>query len=101
EGILPARLDLAPDVSATLATVYTGTAKFDFDLSVEEMDGSWAPERCYASGLFDAATAGRLLVLFETLLAGALADPDARLSDLPLLSDAERRQLVEIWSRTG
>ncbi|HEV7508688.1 MAG TPA: MupA/Atu3671 family FMN-dependent luciferase-like monooxygenase [Thermoanaerobaculia bacterium] len=49
----------------------------------------------YGTDLFDAGTMHRLLGHFRTLLEGAAADPDGSLAALPLLSAAERRQLVE------
>jgi natural product biosynthesis luciferase-like monooxygenase protein/amino acid adenylation domain-containing protein len=49
----------------------------------------------YCTDLFDGDTVHRLLGHFRTLLEGAAADPDGALAALPLLSAAERRQLVE------
>ena len=41
-----------------------------------------------------------MFVHFQTLLEGCVGDPDRRVSQLPLLTDAERhRQLVE-WNAT-
>ncbi len=37
---------------------------------------------------------------FNTLLEAAAENPDERLSDLPLLTDAERQQLLVEWNRT-
>jgi amino acid adenylation domain-containing protein len=37
---------------------------------------------------------------FQTLLAGAIANAQQRLSDLPLLTSAERRQLLVDWNAT-
>src|SRR5262249_2909260 len=51
----------------------------------------------YATDLFFATTARRLLAQFATLLAGALGTPAARLSELPLLAAAERQQLLWEW----
>ena len=38
---------------------------------------------------------------FNTLLEAAAANPDQRLSDLPLLTDAERQQLLVEWNQTA
>ncbi|MFL6292628.1 MAG: amino acid adenylation domain-containing protein, partial [Thermoanaerobaculia bacterium] len=51
----------------------------------------------YAADLFDRTTAVRLSRQLATLLAAAVADPGARLSDLPLLADGERHQLLREW----
>jgi non-ribosomal peptide synthetase component F len=37
---------------------------------------------------------------FNTLLEAAAANPDQRLSDLPLLTEAERHQVIMEWNRT-
>ncbi|MEM7482008.1 MAG: amino acid adenylation domain-containing protein [Acidobacteriota bacterium] len=50
--------------------------------------------------LYDAATARRLLDHLASLLSAAAAEPARRLSELPLLSLAERRQLAA-WNDTG
>ncbi|MFP5287300.1 MAG: amino acid adenylation domain-containing protein, partial [Thermoanaerobaculia bacterium] len=75
--------------------VHTGTAKFDLTLFALETGSGLTLSLEYASDLFDAATAERLLGGFQTLLAAALAEPDRPLADLPLLTDSERRQLLE------
>ncbi|MBV8349636.1 MAG: AMP-binding protein, partial [Mycolicibacterium sp.] len=49
---------------------------------------------------FDAATIGRMLGHFQTLLEEVVTDPDRRLAELPLLTEAERRQVLVEWNRT-
>jgi amino acid adenylation domain-containing protein len=48
----------------------------------------------YDAHLFDATTIGRMLVHFETLLEGIVANPGSPLSELPMLAPKERRRLV-------
>lgn len=69
-------------------------SKFDlrFDL-VESHDGLTGFLE-YDTALFEAETISRLARQFQTLLREAVADPGLRLSELPLLSHAERRQLL-------
>ena len=79
--------------------VDSATARLGLSLEVEESPGgspsglrtSWELSR----DLFDPATIERLAVRFTNLLAGAVANPAARLSALPLFDDAERRQLLD------
>ncbi|HLX10126.1 MAG TPA: amino acid adenylation domain-containing protein, partial [Thermoanaerobaculia bacterium] len=52
----------------------------------------------YSAELFDAATAERLLGAFSRLLAAAVADPEGRLAEVPLLAPAERHQLLQAWN---
>ncbi len=54
----------------------------------------------YDAHLFTEATAARLLDHLAALLAAALAAPERPLAELPLLSPAERRQLLA-WSDGG
>src|SRR5262249_49769404 len=51
----------------------------------------------YNGNLFEASTIQRLLQSFQTLLTGISVDPDQKISALPLLSEAERRQLLGDW----
>ncbi|MFH0344255.1 MAG: amino acid adenylation domain-containing protein, partial [Chromatiales bacterium] len=64
-------------------------SKFDLTLYAREQDEGLDFTAVYAKDLFNAATITRLLRHFETLLQGIVADPDCRLSQLPVLTDAE------------
>jgi amino acid adenylation domain-containing protein len=48
----------------------------------------------YNTDLFDKATINRMLGHFQTLLKGIVANPEEHLSNLPILTDAERHQLL-------
>jgi amino acid adenylation domain-containing protein len=49
---------------------------------------------------FDDATIARMLGHIHTLLEGMIANPESRLKDLPLLTAAERHQLLVEWNNT-
>ena len=89
------RLDVA---GLTLDPVPAGgkTAKFDLTLFMEETDGGLSASFEYNSDLFEAATIERMLNHFETLLCGIADDPVRRISDLPLLTEAERAELTTL-----
>ena len=76
------------------------SAKFDLRLLVvreaEGLDLFFE----YSTDLFDASTIARLAANYETLLLGALALPDLPVSRLPILSEAERRQVLVDWNCT-
>ncbi|HVG31078.1 MAG TPA: amino acid adenylation domain-containing protein, partial [Pyrinomonadaceae bacterium] len=76
------------------------TAKFDLMLSLEESAEGLRGWFEYNTDLFDAATVERMRAHFERLLAGLAAEPDARLSEVPLLGRDERRQLLVEWNDT-
>ncbi|MBD1918089.1 MULTISPECIES: non-ribosomal peptide synthetase [Cyanophyceae] len=52
----------------------------------------------YSTDLFDRDRIARLVGHFQTLLEGIVANPDARLSDLPLLTSEECQQILHDWS---
>jgi len=72
---------------------------FDLTLIVEERAGGLTVRARYSVDLFDAPTIRRLLEHYRVLLDGIVADPDRPLSALPLLTEAELRQLVA-WNNT-
>ena len=96
----PEPYDFGGGLRAELAEVHTGTAKFDFWLQMERLPGGWSARAEYASALFDATTVRRWLGHLRVLLEGIAAAPGARLSDLPLLTAAEREQVLVEWNRT-
>src|SRR5207248_10788010 len=94
-------LELAPGLRVEIEEVHNGTSKFDLTLLVEEGPDGFEARAEYASDLFDAATAQRLLGHLRVLLEGAAADPRTPVSELPLLTDAERRLLIDDWAHGG
>ncbi|MGY3450250.1 amino acid adenylation domain-containing protein [Bradyrhizobium sp. USDA 4353] len=74
------------------------SVRFDIEMSMTEVDGRLTGCLLYATDLFEAATAERLVSHFVELLRGVIADPDARLSRLQLLSNDERERVVRQWS---
>ncbi|HEX4961001.1 MAG TPA: amino acid adenylation domain-containing protein, partial [Thermoanaerobaculia bacterium] len=74
------------------------TAKFDLVLNLLEAAESFSGVLKYNTDLFEAATAARLARHFVALLAGAVADPVRRLSDVPVLSGTELHQLAREWN---
>lgn len=79
-----------------------GVAKFDLTLDLAETpDGGVEGWLEYASDLFDPTTIARMEGHLRTLLEGIVANPDRPLSQLPLLTDWEKRQLLVEWNDTG
>ncbi|HEX2188915.1 MAG TPA: amino acid adenylation domain-containing protein, partial [Longimicrobiaceae bacterium] len=75
-------------------------AKFDLTLSLREAGEEIRGELEYRSELWEAATIERMAGHYLAVLEGAAAAPQARLSELELLDEAERRQVLEEWNRT-
>jgi amino acid adenylation domain-containing protein len=76
------------------------TAILDLTFSVWESAGGLAGEIEYNSDLFDSATVKRMAAHYQTLLESIVADPDRPVQVLPLLTEAERRQLLIDWNAT-
>ncbi len=76
-------------------------AQFDLTLTMGEVDEAFVASFDYNVQLFDAATAARWGRHFERLLAGIVAHPSAPLSELPLITPEEERQLTAVWNDTG
>jgi len=92
-----------PGLSPSSWEVNDGRAMFDLSLSVTDKDSKFAGTLNYNTDLFDASTITRMAWHFQTLLEGAVVDPEQRISNLPLLTEAERWQLLVEWNdtRTG
>ncbi len=92
-------LDL-PGIAAELVDVHSGTTKFDLLLEMQETRTGMLCFLEYSADLFDADTARRMVERFTTLLQAVARDPDRRISEVSLLSDEERRLLLEEWNAT-
>ncbi|MCP4661435.1 MAG: amino acid adenylation domain-containing protein, partial [bacterium] len=74
------------------------TAKFDLTLLLEQREADIGGVVEYSTELFDDTTMQRLRGHFQCLLREIVADPDRRVWQLPLLSPAERHQLLREWN---
>lgn len=103
-----------PGLTLSSFQVETTTTRFDLELYLWECsenfrslwgDGWQQSEGLrgvlvYSTDLFEPQAIAQMLQHFQTLLAGAVANPDTSLADLPLLSAAEQHQLLIEWNQT-
>jgi len=82
-----------------LGRTLTETAKFDLTLSMQKLDGVIKCFWEYNTDLFDDCTITQLAEHFTTLFGAALAKPDMRISDLPLLTLQEQQCLLRSWNQ--
>ncbi len=82
------------------APIDSGTAKFDLRLSVYDQPEGLAGNLEYNTDLFDDATIARLLEHYRTILSAVVSRPQLRLAEIPLLSPAERQQMLLAWNNT-
>ncbi|MBV8882777.1 MAG: AMP-binding protein, partial [Chroococcidiopsidaceae cyanobacterium CP_BM_RX_35] len=75
-------------------------AKFDLTLSMAEtargLVGTWE----YNTDLFDGSTIERMATHFHNLLSAIVENPQQAVGELPILSAAERQQLLVEWNDT-
>ncbi|NVJ19490.1 non-ribosomal peptide synthetase, partial [Myxococcus sp. AM010] len=89
---------LRQGLSLTVMDARIQTSKFDLSMFVVELPEGATASINYNSDLFDAKTAERMLKQVSVLLEAAVANPETRLGELPLMSATERLRLVEEWS---
>ena len=89
-----------PGLTITPLEVHSGTSKFDLTLDLKETSEGIKGGIEYNTDLFDSATITRMVGHFQTLLESIVANPQQRLSDLPLLTAAEQHQLLVEWNNT-
>lgn len=102
--------DIAPPTAPTIAGALLEQlpvpgwewSRFDFSIVLRDLrEGGLHAQVEYSTDLFDASTVERLIGHFETLLAEAARDPDRRVSELPLLTAAERQEMLVEWNSTS
>ncbi|MFO6231618.1 condensation domain-containing protein, partial [Pseudomonas aeruginosa] len=76
------------------------TAQFDLVLDTCESESDIWAALVYATDLFDASTAERLVRHWQNLLDAILAMPDARLGELDMLDREEREVIGQLWNRS-
>ena len=99
QNALMSELELS-DVTLTLLERETVTAKFDITLSMEETEQGLKGEWEYNTDLFDGSTIERMASHFQNLLQAVVTNPQQKVSELPLLSEAERHKLLVEWNNT-
>ncbi|NJR61408.1 MAG: amino acid adenylation domain-containing protein [Cyanobacteria bacterium CRU_2_1] len=99
-----------PGITLEPTQLESATTRFDLEIHLWEpahgLRSLWQSQEglsgfvSYSTDLFDRPTMSRLVGHFQTLLEGIVANPDARLSDLPLLTLAEHQQIWVEWNQT-
>jgi surfactin family lipopeptide synthetase A len=74
--------------------------RFDLEMHVWQREKTLSGSIVYSTDLFDLSTIERMVGHFITLLEGIVATPGQRISQLPLLTEPERHQLLVEWNNT-
>ena len=97
---LPEAPDRMGDLAIEELDIHLGAAEFDLGLDVIEKPEGLLCRLDYKTALFDADTVRRLLRHYRELLESVVRTPDCPVSTLPILTAAERKQLVIDWNNT-
>ncbi|MEH1775235.1 amino acid adenylation domain-containing protein [Nostoc sp.] len=89
-----------PGLTLNWLPTHGQTAKFDLTLHIVNAEPELRGCLEYDIDLFNAETITRIVEHFCTLLEGIVANPQARLSDLPLLTADELHQQLVEWNNT-
>ena len=81
--------------------IETNTAKFDLSLELDDRPEGLIGRFEYNTDLFDTTTIERMVEHWQTLLASIVANPEQRIAELPLLTEAEQQQILVTWNETG
>jgi amino acid adenylation domain-containing protein len=95
----PGPLEL-PGLTLTPLDVDSGTTHFDLTLHIADIAHELIATFAYNTDLFEAESIARMLRHYTMLLETVCAAPGLRLSQMPLLTDAERQQVLVDWNDT-
>lgn len=103
-----------PDLAPSFMNIDLKTTRFDLELHLWKCSsdfrslwgGGWKYSEgirgivVYNSDLFEDATISRMLKHFTTLLESIVAEPEERIANLPILTEAELNQILFEWNDT-
>jgi amino acid adenylation domain-containing protein len=96
----PAMPSLGPGWDMVLGATPTGASKLDLYINFDERRDGLMAAITYNPDLFEDETIARMVAHWQTVLEAAVANPDTRISQLPLLTEPERHQLLVEWNAT-
>lgn len=97
---IPRQVRDMPGLTVSPVEVKNETAKYDLSLYMWDAPKGLMARLEYNTDLVDGASMRRMLGHLDTLLQAIVADPQQRISDLPLLTEGERHQLLIEWNGT-
>ncbi|WP_341529459.1 amino acid adenylation domain-containing protein [Nostoc sp. UHCC 0302] len=104
-----------PGLVPSFMNIDLNKTRFDLELHLwkcsDDFRSLWGANWEYSEGLrgvivyntdvFHKATITRMLEHFKTLLSSIVANPEQRIANLPLLSEAEQHQILVEWNNTN
>jgi amino acid adenylation domain-containing protein len=81
--------------------IQSGRSPFDLSVFLREREGKYMGFIEYNTDLFNGDRIEQMARHFQTLLDGAIANPDQPISTLPILTDSERHRILIEWNDTA
>jgi amino acid adenylation domain-containing protein len=100
QNAAPQRPQLLPNLTVSPVEVDSTIAKFDLTLLMEEGEKQLSGALEYRTDLFKRETILRMKDHLELVLKWIATDPEGKLSELTLLTKAEREQILYEWNDT-
>lgn len=89
------------ELEVRLLPVERKFARNDLELEMLEAEDGLFGSLQFNTDLFQAEDIARIAGYYQQLLRAVVATPAKRVSQLPMISEAERRQILEQWSNSG
>ncbi|MDZ7399742.1 MAG: amino acid adenylation domain-containing protein [candidate division KSB1 bacterium] len=96
----PAEKIELPGLTISPVPFESGTAKFDLSLVIFEEENGFTASFEYNSDLFDRSTIERMMEHFGIVLENVMADPEQKVSAVPIMSQAELNEMLYQWNKT-
>ncbi|MDJ0800853.1 MAG: amino acid adenylation domain-containing protein [Calothrix sp. MO_167.B12] len=95
-------LVLEPIPELVLESMGSSNVSANFDLALELRETPEGIKGCfeYNADLFDEATISRMAGHLQILMEGIVANPEQQISELPILTEPERHQILVEWNDT-
>ncbi len=90
-----------PNLSFEILPPHPLVSLYDLSLIVEEYSEKIKIIFTYRTDIFEASTIERWAHNFKTLLESIAANPEEHIETLPLLTEAEKKQVIVEWNNTG
>ncbi len=98
--VTPSNDGKVPELKAEGLSTRNYTSKYDLSLYVQEMVNGLVLAIQYNSDLFEDATIARMLRHYEVILREIVINSGQQVSNMRLLLDSERQQLLTEWNNT-
>ena len=89
------------DLNVTYLEVDRGGAQFDLSCTVIDVLDTQRVNIAYNTDLFNADTVARFIQHYISLMENVVSQPELHISEIPIVAEAERRQLLQEWNDTA